>query len=303
MRCRVFMSYLESIPQGMVARGDYAVYSKEVHMFRKITVLILGLLVLVVSCKAPSTEPATYTVTYDGNKSDGGTVPVDTAKYKEGQSVTVAGNTGNLTRTDYQFTGWNTEPDGSGTNRTSGQSFSMGDDDVVLYAKWSTFEFIAAAASEPNGWHSVSYANGLFVAVSRNGDNRVMTSPNGITWTARAAAENNGWRSVTYGNGLFVAVAEDGTNRVMTSPDGITWTARAAAEANSWVSVTSGDGLFVAVATDGTNRVMTSHDGITWTARAAAEANSWMSVTYGDGLFVAVASDGTNRVMTSEWAP
>ena len=43
-----------------------------------------------------------------------------------------------------------------------------------------------------------------------------MTSPDGITWTARTAAEANGWYSVTYGNGLFVAVAYTGTNRVMT---------------------------------------------------------------------------------------
>ena len=51
-----------------------------------------------------------------------------------------------------------------------------------------------------------------------------MTSPDGITWTARAATEANQWTSVIYGKGLFVAIAYDGTNRVMTSPDGITWT-------------------------------------------------------------------------------
>jgi hypothetical protein len=137
----------------------------------------------------------------------------------------------------------------------------------------------------------------------------VMTSPDGITWTARAAAEANPWFSVTYGNGQFVAVAlsgmvVSGTNQVMTSADGITWTARAAAEANSWYSVTYGNGLFVAVAQTGTNQVMTSPDGITWTSRAAAEANPWFSVTYGNGQFVAVALSGmvlggTNQVMTS----
>ncbi|MEA1929651.1 MAG: hypothetical protein U9M92_02080 [Patescibacteria group bacterium] len=44
-----------------------------------------------------------------------------------------------------------------------------------------------------------------------------MTSPDGITWTARATAEVNFWYSVTYGNGTFVATAGSGTNRVMTS--------------------------------------------------------------------------------------
>jgi N-acetylneuraminic acid mutarotase len=126
-----------------------------------------------------------------------------------------------------------------------------------------------------------------------------MTSPDGITWTARAAAEANLWRSITYGEGQFVALAGSGTTMVMTSPDGITWTGRTAAEANGWNEITYGNGQFVAVSSTGTNRVMTSPDGITWTARAAAEAASWQSITYGNGQFVAVSSDGTNRVMTS----
>ncbi|KKT08281.1 MAG: hypothetical protein UV86_C0020G0002 [Candidatus Nomurabacteria bacterium GW2011_GWB1_43_20] len=153
------------------------------------------------------------------------------------------------------------------------------------------------------GWVSVTYGNGLFVAVSNTGlGNRVMTSPDGIIWTSRVSAANNTWRSVTYGNGLFVAVAVSGTgNRVMTSPDGITWTTRTSAADNQWVSVTYGNGLFVAVAVSGTgNRVMTSQDGITWTTRTSAANNAWYSVTYGNGLFVAVSYDGVgNRVMTS----
>jgi hypothetical protein len=70
-----------------------------------------------------------------------------------------------------------------------------------------------------NQWISVTYGNGLFVAVAYSGTgNRVMTSPDGINWTLRTSAADNQWRAVTYGNGLFVAVAQTGTgNRVMTS--------------------------------------------------------------------------------------
>ena len=58
----------------------------------------------------------------------------------------------------------------------------------------------------------------MFVAVANTGaGNRVMTSPDGVTWTIRTSAADNDWRSVTYGNGVFVAVAITGTgNRVMT---------------------------------------------------------------------------------------
>lgn len=152
------------------------------------------------------------------------------------------------------------------------------------------------------GWSSVIYAGGQFVAVasSGTGTNRVMTSPDGITWTMRSAAEANTWMSVTYGKGLYVAVAQSGTKRVMTSPDGITWTGQDAAQANSWKSVAYGNGRFVAVSSDGTNRVMTSVDGKNWTSVAASDnASPWQSVTFGGTCFVAVANNGTTRAMTS----
>ena len=168
----------------------------------------------------------------------------------------------------------------------------------------------ARTAAEANAWYSVTYGNGVFVAVAAtpppfgppSGANRVMTSTDGVTWTARTAAEANSWSSVTYGNGVFVAVASDGSSRVMTSADGVTWTARTAAEGNPWRSVTYGNGVFVAVASTGTNAAMTSTNGVTWSARSAAEGNPWYSVTYGNGVFVAVAASGTNRVMTSSLA-
>lgn len=166
-----------------------------------------------------------------------------------------------------------------------------------------------------NDWRSVTYGNGLYVAVASSGTgNRVMTSPDGINWTSRTSAADLFWLSVTYGGGLFVAVARTisatGTNnRVMTSPDGINWTTRTSPADNDWVSVTYGNGLFVAVAANGgdsdatkaTKRVMTSPDAITWTLQTPANTTAqWFSVVYGAGTYVAVAFGGTgNRVMTS----
>ena len=93
---------------------------------------------------------------------------------------------------------------------------------------------LCRTSAADNNWYSVTYGDGLFVAVaySREG-NRVMTSPDGITWTSRASAADNTWRSVAHGNGLFVAVAETrSSNRAMTSPDLITWTSRTSAADN-----------------------------------------------------------------------
>ena len=61
-----------------------------------------------------------------------------------------------------------------------------------------------------------------FVAVSTGGTlNRVMTSPDGITWTSRVT-NNNNWRSICWSRelDLFCAVSRIGT--VMTTQDGLT---------------------------------------------------------------------------------
>ena len=78
-----------------------------------------------------------YTVTYNGNGSTGGAVPVDgSSPYVTGSSVTVLGNIGSLTRTGYTFAGWNTAADGSGTSYSSGNTFNIAGN-TTLYAKWT----------------------------------------------------------------------------------------------------------------------------------------------------------------------
>jgi hypothetical protein len=62
------------------------------------------------------------------------------------------------------------------------------------------------------------------VAVAGNGSTRVMTSPDGINWTAQTSPASNNWTGVTYGgptgNKLYVAVSFNGVSRVMTSATG-----------------------------------------------------------------------------------
>ena len=90
--------------------------------------------VLLVKGEAPAT---TYTVTYNGNESDGGTVPVDSnSPYESGATVTVLGNTGTLTKTGKTFGGWNTKADGTGTAYAADATFTIAAD-TVLYAVWT----------------------------------------------------------------------------------------------------------------------------------------------------------------------
>jgi len=90
-----------------------------------------------------STSP-TYLVNYHANEATGGMVPADPYHYEAGESVSVSDNTGSLVRTNYTFNGWNTEPDGNGINRAESSTFTMGSDNVTLYAKWIAIIDIAA---------------------------------------------------------------------------------------------------------------------------------------------------------------
>lgn len=155
-------------------------------------------------------------------------------------------------------------------------------------------------------WRGIAWGNGMFVAVSDTGTGtRVMTSPDGITWTMRTAAADNSWRRIAFGAGRFVAVAMTGTaNRVMTSDDlGVTWTARdTTGKDNDWRDIAYAGGLFVVVGATGTgNRIMTSPDGITWTLQTSTADVSWVGVTHGSGFWVAVNTNavGTARAMSS----
>jgi uncharacterized repeat protein (TIGR02543 family) len=78
----------------------------------------------------------TYKVTYNANSANSGAFPADSTGYKQGDTVTVLGNTGSLAKIGYYFTGWNTAADGTGTSYSQGQTFIMGSVNVLLYAKW-----------------------------------------------------------------------------------------------------------------------------------------------------------------------
>lgn len=96
---------------------------------------VLLLSVVLSSCESPVLPPKTYTVTYNANDADSGTVPAS-VPYEEGSTVIVAGNTGNLTKNGVSFFGWNTKSDGSGINYGAGSRINGINGNIVLYARW-----------------------------------------------------------------------------------------------------------------------------------------------------------------------
>jgi formylglycine-generating enzyme len=76
-----------------------------------------------------------YTVTYNGNGNDGGSVPTDSNKYSLNSSVVIIGNTVNLSKTGYVLKGWNTKATGDGTSYSAGATINI-TENITLYAHW-----------------------------------------------------------------------------------------------------------------------------------------------------------------------
>lgn len=77
-----------------------------------------------------------YSVVYNGNGNTSGSVPVDSYHYEDYDTATVLGNTGTLERDWFEFIGWNTSADGTGTHYDSDDVFIVGAASVTLYAEW-----------------------------------------------------------------------------------------------------------------------------------------------------------------------
>jgi len=104
---------------------------------------------------------------YNGSGSTGGTVPIDSGSYTNGQEVTVLGNSGNLVKTEnglsFSFICWTNS---SGVTYTNNATFTMGSASVTLYAKWSALRETGPAGglvfydkgSYSDGWRYLEIA-------------------------------------------------------------------------------------------------------------------------------------------------
>ena len=85
-------------------------------------------------------DVATYTVTFNGNTSTGGSTAAQTA------SSSTALTTNGFTKTGHTFAGWNTAANGSGTAYAAGANYAFSAD-VTLYAQWTATAVTAPSSS------------------------------------------------------------------------------------------------------------------------------------------------------------
>jgi len=103
-----------------------------------------------------------------------------------------------------------------------------------------------------------------FVAVGDRGV--LLSSPDGVTWSAQNSGTQKLLTGVAYARGRFVAVGDLGT--VLTSPDGITWTPQVSGVRNFLYRVTGWEGGYAAVGDSGV--ILRSANGTAWTSQFLA---------------------------------
>ena len=135
----------------------------------------------------------TYTIKYDGNGANGGSTASSIHSYDTAKNLTANG----YTRTDYAFTGWNTEKNGSGTSygdKTSVKNLtSTNGGTITLYAQWKS---VTATLSKTN-WNKIY--------------NKTVTSFEKGTKTVAEAAATAGVVRIDDGNGAPVWAYKEGT--------------------------------------------------------------------------------------------
>lgn len=157
-----------------------------------------------------------------------------------------------------------------------------------------TGAWTAVSSGTVQDLYGVSYVNGRFVAVGAAGT--LLTSPDGLTWTAQDAQTNSGLRHVAYGvtaSGVatYVAVGDAGT--IVSSTDAAAWTAQTIPTTQSFYSVCFGPDLqFIAVGTAGTVAYSTSGADGSWSAANAGSVDLYSIVP--SNVFIAVGAAGAN---------
>ena len=102
--------------------------------------------------------PTTYTVSYNANEGSG-TMTDSNSPYNSGATVTVLNNS--FTRDGYTFAGWNTAANGSGTDYSEGNTFSISAN-TTLYAQWTVNTHdVTLPAADAYGSYTMSATNSV----------------------------------------------------------------------------------------------------------------------------------------------
>ena len=137
-----------------------------------------------------------YSLTYRPNCVCQGAVP-DPSTYEYGDTASISGNSGTLVRAGYSFVGWGINPTNTGTLYRSGDSFTIGANDVELWARWS-----------PNTYTVRFDANGAIGSASKTTD-AYTTASSPVSLATVGSLEKTGYHFSGWGLSAVSAAVSD----------------------------------------------------------------------------------------------
>lgn len=241
------------------------------------------------------------TLSYDGNVSDGGSVPASGTDYADGTEITVLGNTGNLTQAGKSFGGWNTAADGSGTTYYPGGTFDISAD-TILYAIWadeSTIDCSAGTSSVTVGSTagtsvdgSLTIANGAMITGAKA---YITTGFDSANDTLSFTATTNITGTYDAGKGTLTMTGTASPAEYQTALRSVVFKSSGAVVGTRTINFALGNKL----ANGGHNYEYVNNGGaISWTA---AEAAAELRTYYGQqGYLATITSQTENDFLTDK---
>lgn len=184
---------------------------------------------------------------------------------------------------------------------------------VLSFGQDIKAELVWRLRNVPPAYQDIAFGNGTFIMMEEGG--RILTSPDGKTWSESPGGGGRDVIRVTYANGTFIAWSRD---FLFSSMNGNSWDEMGPAPScfvdgqcfdpwadgdsfNPWLecgitSLTYGAGIYVAVCSSG--RIFSSPDGSSWLQSTAPNSDRLLGVVYGNGTYVAVGARATVLVST-----
>jgi len=153
----------------------------------------------------------------------------------------------------------------------------LGSSGVTCYSTNGGLSWIAGGSLAAGTWTSITYGQGVWIAVSTGGTATSYSTDGGVTWTAGGALPaSSTWVSVAYGANKFIAISSSGAVNPAWSVDkGVTWSSTGSSGyigSGTSTSVRYGQGVFV-VTQSSSNNMSSSENGVVWTTRAITRAS------------------------------
>ncbi len=162
-----------------------------------------------------------------------------------------------------------------------------------------------ASESIPVSINTVTYGNGLYVAVGQKGI--IKTSTDVENWTSQESGVSENLFTVVWNGEMFIAGGKNGT--LVSSTDGVDWKVVSFCDSEHRYDLRSilwdGNQFVAAGALNGIGTIFTSPDGLNWTLRISHIHEGFESVNWNGSVYVAVGLVGT--IYTSKdsvnWTP